>query len=244
MEENNNDAVKSTNIIHVFIYTILVIGLGVSVFYNLGSKEESMPQKEEKVCKVVEDLPADVQGKYVEKSKLTDLQQSNDKMRQEKEEMGRELALLKSSALKEKEEIKKQAKITKNAKKVKDFAKCYDMEEGSYYISSRCRKNITDYVDKHKNAKYFEIIPLVDTMEFKLFNRLENNKFIYKNLETKQSSINKLKLFAQRGLAKQRAIEASWVIKAYTKRKALTYTVHYELISKEGSRGIVVRAYE
>ena len=134
--------------------------------------------------------------------------------------------------------------ITRDAKRSKDFARCYDMEQGGYYISYRCKKSIVDFVDRHKNAKYFEVIPIVDAVEFKLFKHLEDNKFIYENLGTTQGSINKLKKFSKRGLAKQRAVEASWVIKAHTKRAAVTYTVHYEILSEEGKRGVVIRAYE
>jgi len=79
------------------------------------------------------------------------------------------------------------------AKRVKDFAKCYDMEVGKYSISTQCRKNIITFVDKHKNAKYFEIIGIIDETEFTLYKNLEINNFIYDKLKVTQDTIDTMK---------------------------------------------------
>lgn len=130
------------------------------------------------------------------------------------------------------------------AKRVKDFAKCYDMEVGKYSISTQCRKNIITFVDKHKNAKYFEIIGIIDETEFTLYKNLEINNFIYDKLKVTQDTIDTMKKLSQSGLAKHRAIEANWVIKAHTQKKAQVYNANYNLLSNDGKKGFVIRAYE
>jgi hypothetical protein len=243
--QENNDEIKSSNAIHIFIYVILIAALGVSIFFNLTAETGEVASKDQKGCSGIEDLPTDVQKMYVQRSELTSLHNSYNDIKQKNDALEKQLVWLKTNTPKEpEEEMTPTQKMTKGTVMAKDFAKCYDMKEGEYYISYQCKKDIVSFVDKHKDAKYFEIIPIVDDSEFKLFKNLENNNFIYENLGTNQSTIDKLKMFAQEGLAKQRAVEASWVIKAHTNREATTFTVHYELVSKEGRKGILVRAYE
>jgi hypothetical protein len=130
------------------------------------------------------------------------------------------------------------------AKRVKDFAKCYDMEVGKYSITSQCRKNIIAFVDKHKNAKYFEIIGIIDETEFTLYKNLEINNFIYDKLKVTQHTIDTMKKLSQSGLAKLRAVEGNWVIKSHTNKKAQVYNANYNLLSNDGKKGFVIRAYE
>ena len=134
--------------------------------------------------------------------------------------------------------------VNKNLVKVKDFAKCYDMGQGIYEISKKCRKDIITYVDKHKDAKYFEIIGLVDKFEFKLFSLFDKTPSLYEGVGTNKKSMDKIRKYTQFGLAKFRASEASWVIKAYTKQKAHTYNANYHLVSKKDYKGVVIRAYK
>jgi len=49
-------------------------------------------------------------------------------------------------------------------------------------VSAQCRKNIISFVDKHKKAKYFEIIGIVDEIEFLLYRNLEKNNLLYDKL--------------------------------------------------------------
>lgn len=140
--------------------------------------------------------------------------------------------------------VKKQTPPSKNAKMVKDFAKCYNLGEGSYIINYQCKKNIIAYVNKHKDAKYFEIIGIVDNSEFKLYKNLENHKILYDVLGVTPASVKLMKKLTNSGLAKHRAIEASWIIKANTNQTAITYNPHYHITSTEGKKGMLVRAYK
>lgn len=166
-------------------------------------------------------------------------QESNKKVEMKSQEMTQNINETAQS-------IKDESHLEKEilAKRVKDFAKCYDMEVGKYSISTPCRKDIMAFVDKHKNAKYFEIIGIIDETEFTLFKNLENNNFIYDKLQVTQHTIDTMKKLSQSGLAKHRAIEANWVIKAHTKKKAQVYNANYNLLSNDGKKGFVIRAYE
>lgn len=129
-------------------------------------------------------------------------------------------------------------------KRIKEIAKCYDMDSASQKLSTSCRESITAYVDAHPDAKYFEIIGVVDDQEFNLFNNLERRKNLYKSLGVDDRVVAKMKDLARRGLSKIRAAEASWVIKTHTKHHALTYNANYEIVSSKGHRGVIIRAYE
>ncbi|MFA7084636.1 MAG: hypothetical protein WC141_08890 [Arcobacteraceae bacterium] len=133
---------------------------------------------------------------------------------------------------------------TTPAKRIKEFAKCYDMDVGKYNITQACKKNIIAFIDKHKNASYFEIIGIIDETEFTLFKNLENNNFIYEKLKVTQHSIDTMKKLSQSGLAKHRAIEGNWVIKSHMGIKANVYNANYNLLSNDGKKGFVIRAYE
>ena len=234
MEENISEEQKRPTNTHNIIYALLIVALSVSIFFNLtGSKEENIQIEEKFICEKFSDLPSSVKESYVEKSEAKQLEQ------QAVEKVLRSSVENELNAQESDEVL-----VTKEATMVEDFAKCYNMEEGGYTISKECRKNITDYVDKHSDAKYFEIIAIVDELEFKLYKSLEHNKTLYDQLGVTQKSIDNLKDYSHAGLAKHRAVEASWVIKAHTNRAAVTYTVHYELISKDGKKGVGVRAYK
>jgi hypothetical protein len=257
-----------SNIIHIILYLVLIIGLGISLFFNLTTdKKTEVSVVEKKSCTSFYDLPSEIKDAYVEKSNLEKVTTSLAELQTKNRELEGRLVVLKTMAMKD--EMKSQEKepeptIAQETPKInisqedlsskvcqdtnitmaKDFAECYNMSEGDYAITKECKRNIINYVDKHKNAEYFEILSLVDDGEFTLFKNLENNNFIYDKLGVTQEDIDKLKILTQRGLAKNRAIEASWVIKAHTNREAKTFNAHYELISKQGNRGVIVRAYE
>jgi hypothetical protein len=59
-----------------------------------------------------------------------------------------------------------------------------------------------------------------------------------------QDTIDTMKKLSQSGLAKHRAIEANWVIKAHTQKKAQVYNANYNLLSNDGKKGFVIRAYK
>jgi hypothetical protein len=134
--------------------------------------------------------------------------------------------------------------IVKKDATIVGFTSCYDMNIGQYNITKTCKKSIQNFVSKHKNAAYFEIIGIVDETEFVLYKNLQTNDFIYDKLGINQQSVDVMKKLSQSGLAKHRAIEANWVIKSYTNMKAKAYNANYHLHSNTHQRGVVIRAYQ
>lgn len=242
--EEPKKGTKSPDIVHVLFYSLLTAALGVSVYLNVVSSKTVTPTPVK--CENFDALPNAVKSLYVQNSQYNELQKAHEQLQGELS--ASQSTLAENSQLvpdsHSAELMEEDTRVDSAVKKVKDFAQCYEMDNASYKISSKCRKGIIAYVEKHKDAKYFEIIGIVDNLEFNLFNNLQNNKSLYKRLGVDQRVIDKMKKLTRRGLSKERASEASWVIKSYTKRKAATYNANYELVSKKGQRGVIVRAYK
>ena len=245
---------KNPNIVHIFLYTLLTSALIISFYLNTTNFDKAVAHSE-----TFESLPKGVQALYISKVEYKELQDANEELEKKcnRLEMTNEVAYednvmpvesLVSVAADEFQEQSVESvqsiEPAQDVVKVKEFAKCYTMDNASYKISKECRTEITDYVDAHADAKYFEIIGIVDNLEFNLFNNLEKKQELYEVLGVDQRVVNKLKKLTRRGLSKERASEASWVIKAHTGRKAATYNANYELISEKGYRGVVIRAYK
>lgn len=215
------------------------------------------------------DLPQNVQEQYKPKEEFQKLQEKFAKLSDEKQKLSKELLLLqqvqkentptlvntpvtnnvveKKSEFIPVKEITKEQEIKKTSStptRIKEFAKCYDMERGSYSSSASCQKNLIDFVNNHKNASYFEIIGIVDETEFTLFKNLENNNSLYEKLELNAHSLDIIKNFTQVGLAQHRVMEAQWLIKEHTKTTVKVYNANYNLFSNEGFRGFIIRAYK
>jgi hypothetical protein len=87
---------------------------------------------------------------------------------------------------------------------------------------------------KNKDAKKYEVIGMVDDIDFKFINKLKD---VYVAKKVKE-----LSKYSQIGLSRQRVIEASWLIKEhignYSDIKTVNYTIH-----SQNKKGFVVRAY-
>lgn len=243
--DNTSSKNQKSKLLYIMAYALLVLALSASIFLNyIYFQEHGNPMENTNSTLTSEALPEKLRAHYVEKSLHTALTQSCTKIKQEKEALAVKLANVITTAVKERVKDEQPLKVTATARMAKDSLQCSNMNSGGYEMSKTCKKNIINYVKKHKNAKYFEIIGIVDSFEFKLFSALQKNDFIHKKLGVSQKTLMTLKKYSQMGLAKYRANEASWVIKSFTKQVAQTYSSHYKLVSKKGSRGVLVRAYE
>jgi len=236
-------------IIHIIVYTLLLGSLAGVVYLDfdhiqkearilMGEEMENEPVMDEVSIMQEEEL-ANLQESHIQlNSDYNQSQMAYEDLQTDKDDLEKELISLRQEC------SNKEEGTLRNAQKVKDYASCYNMYNGSYFIDKACEKTITQYVKKHKNASYFEIVGIVDTLEFQLLAQLEKNRSLYDQLGTSQESVNNIKKFSQMGLAKFRAMEASWKIKTYTNKKAVTYDAHYQIVSKKGQRGVLVRAYK
>lgn len=262
--QNLSSPQASSNLIHYIGYSLLiVVSLGLAYLNFMPKKAPT--QKVETSQKTVgfEDLPYDIQREYKSSVEFKKLEVKLNDAVEEKQTLLKELSALQEEKTAFQSEIENlkassvqasvapatmsyeaNAGIKNSAKKINAFAKCYDMEVGKYSISTQCKKDIIAFVDKHKSAKYFEIIGIIDETEFTLFKNLENNNFIYDKLRVTQHTIDTMKKLSQSGLAKHRAIEANWVIKSHTQKKAQVFNANYNLLSNDGKKGFVIRAYE
>jgi len=112
---------------------------------------------------------------------------------------------------------------------------CKTLKSGSEYISLKCKNDLKKFIEKHKDAKRFEVIGLVDKQEFKLIEKLED---VYGKVR-----LGNLAKYSQTGLSRQRVIEATWIIKKYIPKNISVDTVNYTVTGKN-KRGFVVRAYK
>lgn len=239
----NEEKDKKSNMLHYLAYSILSICLLVSVYFNL-SQEQAPFEKDMNIakCDKFENLPPDIQSEYTSKEDFQSLKNTLADLSGQKKLLLEQKDAMKQES--ETEEPKTAVPLDSNITMAKDFAKCYNMDLGSYIINYQCKKNISNFIDKHKDAKYFEIIGIVDEIEFKLYKNLQNNDFIYENLGVTQKTVEYMKKLTDTGLAKHRAIEAIWVIKAHAGRQTPAYNTNYKLLSKDGKRGVIVRAYK
>jgi hypothetical protein len=116
-----------------------------------------------------------------------------------------------------------------------DTFTCKNLEEGSIKITPSCLKRLHNFLDDNKNAKKYEVIGMVDNTDFKFITKLKD---VYGAKKVKD-----LSKYSQIGLARQRVIEASWVIKEYMGDYKNIKTVNYT-INTENKKGFVVRAYK
>lgn len=254
----------SSNIIHYIGYSLLIlISLGLAYLNFMPKKVAVEPAKTAEKTVGFTDLPYSIQQEYKSLDEFKKIELKLNDAVLEKQTLLKEVSSLQEEKVTLQTEMENakavgkqtitaplnmsidaNTEIQSSAKRIKAFAKCYDMDVGKYSISTQCRKDIISFVDKHKNAKYFEIIGIIDETEFTLFKNLENNNFIYDKLRVTQHSIDTMKKLSQSGLAKHRAIEANWVIKSHTQKKAQVFNANYNLLSNDGKKGFVIRAYE
>lgn len=115
--------------------------------------------------------------------------------------------------------------------------KCYDYEIASILPSSKCKKELTLFLEKNKNSLRFEIIPVIDENEKELF-----KNFDYIKLDNIPKSTN-LKRFVLRGLSRERVLEISWELKQKLGKDIILTPTNYYVESRAENRGVIVRAY-
>jgi len=120
----------------------------------------------------------------------------------------------------------------KSTSKDYKILKCYDLNPGQFYLSSKCKKDISQFVKINKKALRFEVIGVVDQKDF---------SSLYTQ-DTKSKNALELQKYNTMGLARYRVLETSWFLNEQLKDVVLT-PVNYTLTSKKTNRGSIIRAY-
>ncbi len=110
--------------------------------------------------------------------------------------------------------------------------KCYDLGISEFYLSPKCKRDIAKFAKENRKAKRFEIIGVVDVLDF---------TSVYKN-NPKTKNAQTLKKFNSMGLARYRVLETSWFLNEQLDNIVLT-PVNYTITSKKNNRGSIIRAY-
>ena len=121
--------------------------------------------------------------------------------------------------------------ITSKSKNYK-ILKCYDLKPGAFYLTGKCKKDITKFAKDNSRAIRFEIIGVVDKLDF---------TSVYKKDLTSKNAIE-LQKYNSMGLARYRVLETSWYLNELLKSSVLT-PVNYTITSKKNNRGSIIRAY-
>ncbi|MCK5294672.1 MAG: hypothetical protein KAJ49_08475 [Arcobacteraceae bacterium] len=122
-------------------------------------------------------------------------------------------------------------------------ARCYDMKLGDDQLSSKCEKNISKFLITNKNAKYFEVIGILDKNDFFSLKKLKKNLDVLEKLNLTPSKISKLEKFADFGLSTKRVEETIWFMNNNSKKNIKIFPANYTITSKYHNRGTIVRAY-
>lgn len=260
MSETSTTTSKSYKIVHFIAYSFLLIVLGGSIFLNYQSfvKEdlgtfnyESFMKFVKPGSKLMEEPMQEPNGTVAVDCEM--LKVSYETLEMEFEQAIEKLSQLQGDptmptrpqvVMKSKPRVLPAREAGKQGVKVKDFVQCDSMLQGSHEVSSKCRQKITNYVDKHRDALYFEIIGMIDPVEFKFFTLVKKNPSIFADMGISSDVLKRIQRYVDQGLAKQRAFEASWIIKLHTDKQAHTYNANYHITSKKGYKGVLVRAYK
>ncbi|OUR71336.1 hypothetical protein A9Q76_05695 [Arcobacter sp. 31_11_sub10_T18] len=169
----------------------------------------------------------------VKENKLLEKSVQDFKMSKEKQVLAKEKAKTQTPSDKYQKILNKEVfPAIKSTSTKYEILKCYDLQPGEFYLSSKCKNDISKFASTNSKALRFEIIGVVDQTDF---------TSLYKEDTT---SLNALELqkYNAMGLARYRVLETSWFLSTQLKDIILT-PVNYTITSKKTNRGSIIRAY-
>ena len=123
-----------------------------------------------------------------------------------------------------------------------DVFKCYGMSPSGYRMTSKCTSGLKKFLIKNKNAKYFEVIAVMNPKDFRTIMILEQKTDLLTQLDLNKKQVSTLKELSTVGLDKLRVVETMWEVKKALGRQTIVVPVSYNVSSKK-YRGTVLRAY-
>ena len=260
-ETNNNNGIN--NGIFYGLLTLFFIFIAYAIYIYSTSVILSKKDYKENYIKVDDvefnNLPSYIQSEYIKKyecptkkvvekvidnSLIEQLQNENKKLKEKL--LIQPTKIITKTKIKNIPVIKKETVIIKedifNTSKY-DVAKCYNMAKGSDQLTKKCTKNIFNFINKHKNAKYFEVIGVLSRDDFLILKKLKKNLDVLEKLNVTTAKIKKLEKYSDIGLSQKRVEETIWFIKQTLGKDTIALPVNYTITSKYHNRGTVVRAY-
>ncbi len=239
---------KQSDILLYTIGSVLVVAIGLIIYtylsFDILKKGEINKQYIKKENLSFYSLPYSIQDKYITKvssnDKINILNKEIKQIKKSKQILEEEKKIVEEPIYIEPivEVIKEESiKIVKDEIIAKEFDvfKCYDMSDGGFYQSDISIKKLYKFLEEHKSAKYFEIIGVVNKLDFKLLRDAKPN------LDNKQ--LNLIEQLSQLGLSRKRVVEGSWNLKQYLGEDVNLRVVNYTITSQKNHKGFVIRAY-
>ena len=124
-----------------------------------------------------------------------------------------------------------------------DVFRCYGMSPSGYRLTSQCISGLKKFLKKNTDAKYFEVIAVMNPKDFRTIMILEQKTDLLEQLDLNKKQVSKLKDLSSVGLDKLRVVETIWEVKKILGKQTIVVPVSYNVNSNK-YRGTVLRAYK
>jgi len=254
INKNNNEAHSYLTYTLAALTAILFsVGIYFYTSYEIISKDDFKNNYKQKSTINFDDLSYATQDEYTLKSNIpfnntqeliNQIENLNAKLKNQKVK-----TIVNTKIVKDIQVVKDTTIVTKlvstNSFNVNKFnvAKCYDMKTNDDQLSSTCAKDILSFLNKNKDAKYFEVIGLLSNEDFLYLKKFKKNLDVLTKLNVTPSIIDRLEKFADVGLSSKRVEETIWFINQNSKTKLNIFPTNYTITSKSHNKGTIVRAY-
>ncbi|RYA22839.1 hypothetical protein CRU96_11165 [Malaciobacter halophilus] len=216
---NQQEKQKQKRIFYILItiFTLIIISLSA---YLLSTNDNSQIAKEDTNKKPQKEVTKNVNST----KEIKDIQKDINKPIIKEKIITKEVIVEKKVPL-----SNENFKEFFNTKKF-NLAKCYNYKTFEYMPTKACKESLSIFLTKNKKAIRLEVIGVISKDDIKEASKLSKDEKIQK--------------YIVRGIARDRVVEASWLVKELIKDKNIVITpVNYYIKSKENNKGIVLRAY-
>jgi predicted RND superfamily exporter protein len=124
-----------------------------------------------------------------------------------------------------------------------NFFSCYGMKPSGYTLDKKCANGLKKFLKKNSDAKYFEVIAVMNPKDFRTIKILEQKIDLLNQIDLNKRQVSKLKELSSVGLDKLRVVETIWQVKKILGRDTIVVPVSYNVKSSI-HRGTVLRAYK
>jgi len=124
-----------------------------------------------------------------------------------------------------------------------DVFRCYGMSPSGYRLSNKCISGLKSFLEKNNEAKYFEVIAVMNQKDFRTLMILEEKADLLNQIDLNKKQVAQFKELSTVGLDKLRVVETLWEVKKILGKDTIVVPVSYNVDSKN-FRGTVIRAYK